>query len=263
MYVKAIFFDLGDTLWHFPKMPPPEVVRGETMKRVGGLVTSWGFDMLEGDRRMLGRDIRFAVEEETSQAFHGDCVDPGYPELCRRVAARHGMELTPQQGAELWETWNLGGVFLGRVLFPDVLDTLAWLRDRGFRLASITNRGYSGPRFHEELEGLGLTELFEHVAVSCDVGFMKPHPRLFQYALEQMGVAAEESVMVGDSLRADVEGAKTLGMVTVWRRPPAGEPLEATTDKPEAGPLAPDYVINEIAEMKRLSIFQPDAGSSK
>jgi len=141
--------------------------------------------------------------------------------------------------------------------------TLAWLRDRGFRLASITNRGYSGPRFHEELEGLGLTELFEHVAVSCDVGFMKPHPRLFQYALEQMGVAAEESVMVGDSLRADVEGAKTLGMVTVWRRPPAGEPLEATTDKPEAGPLAPDYVIDEIAEMKRLSIFQPDAGSSK
>jgi len=263
MYVKAIFFDLGDTLWHFPKMPPPEVVRGETMKRVGGLVTFWGFDMLEGDRRMLGRDIRFAVEEETSQAFHGDCVDPGYPELCRRVAARHGMELTPEQGAELWETWNLGGVFLGRVLFPDVLDTLAWLRDRGFRLASITNRGYSGPRFHEELEGLGLTGLFEHVAVSCDVGFMKPHPRLFQYALEQMGVAAEESVMVGDSLRADVEGAKTLGMVTVWRRPPAGEPLEATTDKPEAGPLAPDYVIDEIAEMKRLSIFQPDAGSSK
>ena len=263
MDVKAIFFDLGDTLWHFPKMPPPEVVRGETMKRVGGLVTSWGFDMLEGDRRMLGRDIRFAVEEETSHAFHGDCVDPGYPELCRRVAARHGMDLAPQQGAELWETWNLGGVFLGRVLFPDVLDTLAWLRDRGFRLASITNRGYSGPRFHEELEGLGLTELFEHVAVSCDVGFMKPHPRLFQYALEQMGVAAEESVMVGDSLRADVEGAKTLGMVTVWRRPLAGEPLEATTDKPEAGPLAPDYVIDEIAEMKRLSIFQPDAGSSK
>src|SRR3990172_2434882 len=263
MDVKAIFFDLGDTLWHFPKMPPPEVVRGETMKRVGGLVTSWGFDMLEGDRRMLGRDIRFAGEEEKSHAFHGDCVDPGYPELCRRVAARHGMELTPQQGAELWETWNLGGVFLGRVLFPDVLETLTWLRNHGFRLASITNRGYSGPRFHEEMEELGLTELFEHVAVSCDVGYMKPHPRLFQYALEQMGVAAEESVMVGDSLRADVEGAKTLGMVAVWRRPPAGEPLEATTDKPEAGPLAPDYVIDQIAEVMRPSIFQPDAGSSK
>lgn len=263
MGVKVVFFDLGDTLWHFPKMPPPEVVRGETMKRIGALVTSWGYDMGEGDRRMLGRDIRFAVEEETSRAFHGDCIDPGYPELCRRVAGRHGMFLTPQQGAELWETWNLGGLFLGRVLFPDVLDTLNWLKDRGFRLASVTNRGYSGPRFQEEMEELGLTQLFEHVAVSCDIGYMKPHPRLFQFALEQMGVAAEESVMVGDSLRADVEGAKTLGMTTVWRRPPLGEPLEPATEVQEPGPLAPDYVIDEIGEMKGLPIFLPDGTSAK
>jgi HAD superfamily hydrolase (TIGR01549 family) len=263
MGIKAVFFDLGDTLWHFPKMPPIEVVRGETMKRVGALVTSWGYDMREGDRRMLGRDIRFAVEEETSRAFHGDCVDPGYPELCRRVAARHGMDLTAEQGAALWEAWNLGGLFLGRVLFPDVLETLAWLRDRGFRLASITNRGYSGPRFHEEMSELGLSELFEHVAVSCDVGYMKPHPRLFQYALEQVGVAAEAAVMVGDSLRADVEGAKTLGMVAVWRRPPAGEPLEPATDAPEAGPITPDYVIDEIGELKSLPIFQPGATGAK
>ena len=262
MSVKAVFFDLGDTLWHFPNMPPPEVVRGETMRRIGQLVTGWGFEM-EGERRMLGRDIRFAVEEETSRAFHGDCVDPGYPELCGRIAARHGMDLTLQQGADLWEAWNLGGQFLGRVLFPDVLDTLTWLRGRGFRLASITNRGYSGPRFHDEIDELGLSDLFEHVAISCDVGYMKPHPRLFHYALEQMGVAAEESVMVGDSLRADVEGAKTLGMVTVWRRPPAGEPLEPTTDEPEAGPVKADYVVDEIGEMKGLPIFQADAGSSK
>jgi FMN phosphatase YigB (HAD superfamily) len=173
------------------------------------------------------------------------------------------MYLTPEQGAELWEKWNLGGPFLGRVLFPDVLETLTWLRDRGFRLASITNRGYSGPRFHEELEELGLTELFEHIAVSCDVGYMKPHPRLFHYALEQMGVAAEDSVMVGDSLRADVEGAKTLGMITIWRHPPAGEPLEPATDPPEAGPLAPDYAIDEIGEIVGLPIFVPDGGAAK
>lgn len=261
MAIEVVFFDLGDTLWHFPKMPPPEVIRGETMKRVGALVASWGYDMREGDRRMLGRDIRFAVEEETSRAFHGDCVDPGYPELCRRIAAGHGIDITPEQGAELWEAWNLGGLFLGRELFPDVLDTLRRLRDRGYRLASITNRGYSGPRFQEEMVELGLTELFEHVAVSCDVGYMKPHPRLFQYALEQMGAVAEDSVMVGDSLRADVEGAKTLGMVTVWRRPPAGEPLEPATDAPEGGPLTPDYIIDEIGELNDLPILRPDTAA--
>jgi HAD superfamily hydrolase (TIGR01662 family) len=263
MGVEVVYFDLGDTLWHFPKMPPPEIVRGETMKRVGALVTSWGYDMREGDRRMLGRDIRFAVEEETSRAFHGDCVDPGYPDLCRRIAAMHGMDLTAEQGAELWESWNLGGLFLGRELFPDVLETLRALRDRGYRLASITNRGYSGPRFQEEMAELGLRELFEHVAVSCDVGYMKPHPRLFQYALEQMGVAAEDCVMVGDSLRADVEGAKTLGMITIWRRPPTGEPLEPATDEPEAGAVSPDYVVDEIGQIRALPIFQPGGSTAK
>ena len=83
-------FDLGDTLWHFPNMPPRELVRKETVRRIRELLASWGHDF-EGERFYLGRDIRLAVEEETSRAFHGDCVDPNYPELCRRVAARHSL----------------------------------------------------------------------------------------------------------------------------------------------------------------------------
>jgi HAD superfamily hydrolase (TIGR01549 family) len=256
MTLKAIFFDLGDTLWHFPKMPPREVIRGETMKRVGGLVQSWGYDMREGERRMLGRDIRFAVEEETHRAFHGDCVDPAYPELCRRIAGRHGIEITPEQGEDLWEAWNLGGAFLGRELFPDVLDTLRWLRDRGYRLGAITNRGYSGPRFHEEVAALGLTDFFEVMVVSCDVGYMKPHPRIYQEAFDLTGLEGAECVMVGDNPRADVEGARTMGMIAVLRRPPVAEPVEETTDEPElSGPVLPDYVINTIGELKALPLF--------
>ena len=63
--------------------------------------------------------------------------------------------------------------------------------------------------------------------------------------------------MVGDSLRADVEGAKALGMIAVWRRPVTGEPVEATEDEPEAGQgsVSPDYVIDNIGELKDLPIF--------
>ncbi len=255
MAVTAVLFDLGDTLWHFPNMPQREVIRGETVARISRLLRSWGYPM-SGDRRMIGRDIRLAIEEETERAFHGNCVDPGYPEICRRVAARHGMQLTPEQGEELWEAWNLGGRFLGRKLFPDVLDTLRWLSDCGYRLAAVTNRGYSGPRFHEEMQELGLSDLFEVLVISCDVGYMKPHPRIFQVALEQLGVEALAAVMVGDSLRADVAGARALGMTAVWRRPRADEPVEATTDLPEPGPIAPDYVIENLAELKELPVFR-------
>lgn len=253
--INTVFFDLGDTLWHFPNMPPRELIRRETVRRIRELLASWGHDF-EGERFYLGRDIRFAVEEETSRAFHGDCVDPGYPGLCRRVAAHHGLDLTEEQGEELWEAWNLGGAFLGRVLFPDVIDTLRWLRDRGYRLGAVTNRGYSGPRFHEEVRDLGLEEMFETTVISCDVGYMKPHPRIFEIALAQLGNSAQEAVMVGDNLRADVEGGKNVGMTTVWRQPPEGEPVEETEDEPEPGSVAPDYAIDNIGELRDLPPFE-------
>jgi HAD superfamily hydrolase (TIGR01662 family) len=254
--ITTVFFDLGDTLWHLPKMPHVDQVRGQTMRQVGGLIQSWGFELTEG-RRMLGRDIRLMVEEETRRSFHGDCVDPGYPGICRRVAKMHEMELTVEQADELWEAWNLGGLFLGRELFPDVPGTLAELARRGYRLASITNRGYGGPKFWEEVREFGLDKAFEEIVVSCDVGYLKPHPRIYQYALEKMRLEADECVMVGDSMRADVEGSKTVGMTAVWRRPPLDEPVEEATDEPEVtGPVAPDYTIREIGELLELPILR-------
>jgi len=255
MAIRAVLFDLGDTLWHFPNMPPREVLIAETVGRISELLNGWGLEFTE-QRRFLGRDIRMAVEEETSRAFHGDCLDPGYPALCRRIAGYHGLDLTPEQGEELWEAWNLGGAFLGRVLFPDVLDTLTSLRDQGYRLAAVTNRGYSGPRFHEEMQDLGLASLFEETVISCDVGYMKPHPWIYQHTLERLKIEADGVVMVGDSLRADVEGAKALGIVAVWRRPVTGEPVEATEDEPEeTGSVAPDYIIDNIGELMTLPMF--------
>ncbi len=258
--ITTVLFDLGHTLWHLPNMPPPQEVRGETMRRLRALITGWGYEM-SGERGYIGRDIRFAVEEETHRAFHGDCVDPGYPELCRRIARQHDMELTPEQGEELWERWNLGGLFLNRETFPDVLPTLSALRERGFRLASVTNRGYSGPDFWDEMRQHGLEEFFETVVVSCDVGYMKPHPRIFEVALERLGVEAGECLMVGDNLRADVEGPKTLGMKAAWRRPLAAqEPSEATADEVEVtGPVKPDFTIDEIAELLGLPPLQQRA----
>ena len=254
-HITAVLFDLGDTLWHFPTMPPVEVIRAETVKRVSRLLESWGEEVTD-QRFFLARDIRMEMEVETARAFRGDSIDPGYPDICRRVTARHGLKLTREQGEQLWEAWNLGGQFLGRTLFPDSLETLGWLRGRGFRLGSVTNRGYGGPRFRQELRDLGLAEMFEVVALSCDIGYMKPHPRIFEYALEAMSLTPEETAMVGDNVRADVGGAKAQGMVAVWRRPPLDEPVEASTDPPEVeGSVQPDYTIDSVGEIRGLPPF--------
>ena len=54
---------------------------------------------------------------------------------------------------------------------------------------------------------------------------------------------------------ADVEGAKTLGMTAIWRRPVIGEPLEMTEDEPEPGPAEPDYTVENIGDLKGLPLF--------
>lgn len=253
--ITTVLFDLGNTLWHFPGRPPQDVVAAETRRRIFRLLRGWGFEVTP-ERFVLARDIRVATEKATGEAFHGDCRDPGYPEVCRRVAARHGLALTPEQAEELWEAWNLEGAFVGRTLFPDVLETLRWLKERGYRLGSVTNRGWDGQRFQQEMRELGLAELFEVVAMSCQVGYLKPHPRIFQHALDHMGIEPEAVVMVGDSLRGDVEGSQALGMTAVWRRPPVGEPVEETEDRPEAlESVVPDYTIDTLSELMGLPIF--------
>jgi HAD superfamily hydrolase (TIGR01549 family) len=254
--LKAVLFDLGDTLWHFPQMPPHKVIRAETVSRIRSLIQSWDYEFTEG-RYMLGRDIRFAIEDATHEAFHGDNIDPGYPELCRKIAAKHDMELTTAQSEELWDTWNLGGAFLGRKLFPDALETLHWLRDSGYRIGCVTNRGHSGPSFHQELADLGLTDLFETTVISYHLGYMKPHPKIYEEALTALSLEPHQAAMVGDSLHADVGGSKALGIVAIWRKPPKDEPVDETEDEPaedEPGP-APDYTITTLAQIKDIPLF--------
>ena len=73
--IQAVLFDLGDTLWHFPQMPPIEVIRGETVHRISDLLRSWGVEP-DGELFFLGRDIRVAVEKETDAAYWGDLASP-------------------------------------------------------------------------------------------------------------------------------------------------------------------------------------------
>jgi putative hydrolase of the HAD superfamily len=78
---------------------------------------------------------------------------------------------------------------------------------------------------------MGLAERLDFAVFSSEVGVRKPDPRIFERALEALGVAAENALFVGDRLYEDVRGAGELGMTTVqalWFRadehPEGGEP---------------------------------------
>jgi HAD superfamily hydrolase (TIGR01549 family) len=247
MPVRAVLFDLGNTLWHIPEPPPIEQVRHETVRRILGLLRSWGIEPRD-EHRFLGRDIRLAITGADKRAYESDCISPDFTAIVQGVAGDKGLDIGPEQAQELWYTWNLGGDFFGRRPFDDAIETLETLCARGYRLGCVTNRPFSGPAFLVELTELGLTPYFDALVASCDVGYMKPHAKIFEHTLGELAVAPEEAVMVGDSLIADVGGAQALGMTGIWRRPP--KLLE------ELDGVRPHFVVNELRELLDLPVFQ-------
>jgi len=253
MPIHAVLFDLGDTLWHFPNFPDEPTMTAASARRLQACLDSWGLGAL-ADPVALASCIRTRAIASTQDAEFSHGRSPDFVDVASACAHAAGLALSREQGAALWDAWNLGGRFFGRVIFPDTISTLEELRRRGFRLGAVTNRSLGGERFTEELRESGLLRFFETLAVSCDDGWLKPHPALFQRALDDLGVAAADAVMVGDNLRADVMGAQALGMVTVWKRPPGAELSPHALPN---GQLAhPDYVIDAPGELLALPILQ-------
>ena len=97
-------------------------------------------------------------------------------------------------------------------VFPDVPPALAALRERGLLVGAVSNWVWQLP---ELLHALDLVKQFDFIAASSRVGFEKPHPEIFQWALEQAKVQPEEAIHVGDHLDADVAGAQGVGIQAV------------------------------------------------
>jgi len=98
--------------------------------------------------------------------------------------------------------------------YPHVKETLEKLRDMSLKLAVVTDamNGHALSR----LRKAGLLHLFD-VVVSADMtGKRKPEPDSIKLALQKLGVDTREAILIGDSVRRDIEAGKRLGMVTVY-----------------------------------------------
>jgi putative hydrolase of the HAD superfamily len=114
-------------------------------------------------------------------------------------------------------------------LFPAVLATLTQL-SATYLLGIVSN----APEWQgEKLRHLCLTPLVSCVALSGLVGYEKPDPRIFRYALTQLGVCSTEAVYVGDRLDVDIGGAHKAALRAVWFNHWAGE-LRVHDPHPEA-----------------------------
>jgi putative hydrolase of the HAD superfamily len=126
--------------------------------------------------------------------------------------------------AEIYAEWALCQHFL---LYDDVTASLEALAAEDIQIGLISNSHRCLDAFQEHFDLNGLID----VAVSSSQhGFMKPHPSIFEAALEQAGVTAGEAAMVGDSLKADIEGAIAAGMRGILLRRSGDVPLALPPD---------------------------------
>ncbi len=125
--------------------------------------------------------------------------------------------------------------------FPEVRDVLVSLRDSGFATAILSNG--SPAMLDGAVSVAGLNGLFDTVLSADAVGAFKTHPKVYQYALDQLGVPA--SAVSFQSCNAwDAHAASDFGMRVVW--------CNRYGQKRERLPGAPDYEVRTLAELPAL-----------
>jgi putative hydrolase of the HAD superfamily len=105
-----------------------------------------------------------------------------------------------------------------------------------------------GPSLRRSLTTLGIAGQIDPVVISGEVGCCKPHPKLFETALEGLGVAADKVLFVGDDWASDMVGGHGAGMATCHHLG-----LASAQDYAERYAVyRPDYVIRHLDELDRI-----------
>jgi HAD superfamily hydrolase (TIGR01509 family) len=137
-----------------------------------------------------------------------------YPGLVRELLGAFGIEVSDDELDAFLEAEHAAWA-PARVLGSTTHALLDALRGLGLKLGLVSNALDPPWLLHRDLDQLGVASRLDAAVFSCEVGKRKPHPAIFEAALERLGVEARETLFVGDDLRCDVGGAGALGMTTV------------------------------------------------
>ena len=149
------------------------------------------------------------------------------------------------------------GVTLEAVLIPGAAEVLNELKHRGYPLCLVAD-GY-WDSYTNVLGHYGLWDLFDARAVSEKVGVDKPDPRMFEHAMEQLGIPQEDYgrvIMVGNHLERDIKGANQLGMISIWLdwAPRRSKVPADAWEKPDYTIKIPIELIGVVEELERLGL---------
>lgn len=252
MSIRAVLFDLGDTLIFEAREPDGDRLYGRMAQQVLPLLRAWRADD-RVDAAALLRDLYDAVH--TAQPLRreqGFEVDGAF--IARGALAAYGVEASAEQALAFWRATATSFIEWGWQPYPDTLDTLHRVRSLGLSSALVSNSWNSSDLLVPLLDEYGITrDLLDVIVSSADLMRPKPRPEPFERALAALGVSPGEAVFVGDDLDADIRGAKALGITTAWK-------LNGRHELPPA-PEA-DHTIHDLWELFGLGLLPAETSAA-
>lgn len=247
--IKAVLFDMDDTLidWSGQEIKGIEI----NQKHMGNIylyLEERNFPLPPMDDFLLVfRDALIDCWTEAKKTWAG----VAFAEVLQATFLELGLDLGNINLEHVMRAYDWQPI-PGVIPYPDTLAVLQNLRQRDFKIGLITNAMQPMWMRDIELEAYGILPFLDARITSGDAGYMKPHPAIYRKVLDELGVAAETAVFVGDRPANDIAGANEVGMISIWLKPPH---LDY-----DAEGVVPDYTITQLSDL--LPILEQLEGKS-
>ncbi len=230
MKYKHLFFDLDHTLWDFDANAQEtlvEIYKLFELEKIGVLPFEDFSKLYKIHNEILWDRFRkgFITGEELKwkRMYRTLLEFKVADELLARQMSEKFLEILPTK----------------KKLFPHTIEILDYLKAKEYELHLITN-GFEKTQW-TKLNNSGLHIYFTHVVTSETSNSVKPQKEIFQYAMQKAGAEMRDSIMLGDNLEADIQGAMNVGMDNIF----VNHIHVSTT-------LKPTYTVNSLQELKRI-----------
>ncbi len=228
--IQHIFFDLDHTLWDFEAN---SWTAFERMFRELNLEEKLNtrFEAFHGTYVIHNKHYwRLYAQQQISQAdlrwkrMHAALLDHQHDsETLAKDMSHHYLQILPE----------------GSKIFPDTHELLTYLKNKNYQIHILSN-GFEQTQLQKLLFS-NLSQYFDHVITSEKTGFVKPDANIFQYAFDLTGALKNQSIMIGDSPEADLQGALNAGIKSIF----------VNYDKIHTDVFF-DYEVNQLLQIKEI-----------
>ncbi|MGY0408179.1 MAG: YjjG family noncanonical pyrimidine nucleotidase [Polaribacter sp.] len=200
MKIKHIFFDLDHTLWDFEKNSELTFKKIFKINKIqlnfSDFLSVYSplnlqYWKLYREEKVSKSELRYGRLKNTFNAINYTVSDT----VINKIADDYIVHLTDFNH-----------------LFKGTFEILDYLKE-DYKLHIITN-GFKEIQSKKMINS-NIYHYFDKIIISESVGVKKPHPRVFEYALEAAEAVAENSMMIGDNLEADIQGALNIGLKAI------------------------------------------------